>query len=356
MTVSRSNFKRRLFMTRNKIKTIVMVIAIILALALAGGWIAQTVVTKEKQELPETETAGSFTVTPESNKYMRLAAMSLAASADDGIAAQEEEGFIITATAVDENGDTLSEQQVFDWSMAWASSNSGNVNDYVTMTKNGAKAMFTCKQAFTTQIFVTCASALESSVKATATLDYYCRIADVKATLTNGTGRSIKGSPVITVEFPSNYSGGITNGTWMTRNLDWGKTVSWGAGSISNSVNAVTFEFVPSDALKTAFKGGYGEIQTFNGVTAADAAMQAIDSYAYFCASAVSGATIGSLTGQSTLYYLLQAYKATVNQYTVNVTVHPKYGNAQTFTYTLNIEVAATQVQNINIDNASHVF
>lgn len=343
-------------MNKNKIKTIVIVVALLLCLALAGGWIAQAVVTKQKQELPEIETAGSFIVTPENNKYMRLAAMPLSASADDGIAAQAEEGFTITATAVDENGDTLSEQQVFDWSMAWAGSNSGNVNDYVTMTKNGAKATFTCKQAFTTQIIVTCASALESSVKATATLDYYCRISDVKAKIANAAERSIKGSPVITVEFPSNYSGGITNGTWMTRNLNWGKNVSWGAGSISNSVNAVTFEFVPSDTLKTAFKGGYGEIQTFNAVTAADSSMQSIDSYAYFCASAVSGATIGSLTGQSTLYYLLKAYRATDNQYTVNVTVHPKYGDSQTFTYTLNIEVAATQVQNVNIDNASNIF
>lgn len=343
-------------MAKNKIKTIVMVVAIILVLALAGGWIAQTVVTKQKEETPITETSGNFTVTPESTKYMRLSAMPFTASYDDDIALQSEEGFTITATAIDENGDTLSEQQVFDWSMAWASSNSGNVNDYVTMTKNGSKATFICKQAFGTQIIVTCASALESSVKATATLDYYCRISDVKAKIADAAERSIKGSPVITVEFPSNLNSGITNGTWMTRNLNWGKTVSWGVGSVSNSVNAVTFEFIPSDALKTAFKGGYGQIQTFNAVTAADASMQTIDSYAYFCASAVSGATIGSLTGQSTLYYLLQAYRATDNQYTVNVTGHPKYGDAQTFTYTLNIEVAATQVQDVNIDNSSYIF
>lgn len=343
-------------MIKSKIKTIVMVVAILLCLALAGGWIAQSVTRKGKLETSLTETSGSFTVTPESTKYLRLAATPLSSNTDGGVLVQSEEAFTITATAVDENGDTLSEQQVFDWSMAWVSSNSGNVNDYVTMTKNDSTATFTCKQAFGTQIIVTCASALDSSVKATATLDYYSRISDVTAMLGNSTQISIKGSPVLTVEFPSNLSNGITNGTWMTRNLNWGRNVSWGTGSVSNSVNAVTFEFVPSEALKTAFKGGYGEIQTFNAVTAADSSMQSIDSYAYFCASAVSGATIGSLTGQSTLSYLLQAYRVTDNQYTVNVTVHPKYGDSQTFTYTLNIELAATQVQDVNIDNKSHVF
>lgn len=341
-------------MTKNKIKTIVMVVAIILCLALAAGWITQTVVNKKEQEIPETESTGNFTVTPENTPKMRLSATLL--TAEEGLSAQSEEGYTINATAVDENGDTLSEQQVFDWSMAWASTNTENVTDYVTMTVNDSTATFICKKAFGTQIIVTCASALESSVKATATLDYYCRISDVTAKLGNDAEKSIKGSPVITTEFPSNYSSGITNAAWMTRNLNWGKTVSWGVGTINNSVNAVTFEFVPSEALKSAFKGGYGEIRTFDAVTAADAAMQSIDSYAYFCASAVSGATIGSLTGQSTLYYLLQAYKATDNQYTVNVTVHPKYGDAQTFTYTLNIEVAATQVQDVNLDSTSHIF
>ena len=41
-------------MTKNKIKTIVMVVAIILALALAAGWIAKTVLNKQKQETTET--------------------------------------------------------------------------------------------------------------------------------------------------------------------------------------------------------------------------------------------------------------------------------------------------------------
>lgn len=35
-------------MAKSKIKTIIMVVAILLALALAGGWIAQTVVSKQK--------------------------------------------------------------------------------------------------------------------------------------------------------------------------------------------------------------------------------------------------------------------------------------------------------------------
>ena len=340
-------------MTKNKIKTIVMVVAILLCLALAGGWIAQTVVNKQKEKEPVIETASNFTVTPQSNELVRLTAAPLSASGD---AAQSEEGFTITATATDENGDKIPEQQVFNWSMAWSGAGTGNVTDYVTMTENGASATFKCKQAFSTQIVVTCESALESSVTATATLDFYKRLEDVKMKLADEPERSIKNTPVITTEFPSNYSNGVKNADWITRNLNWGKTIVWGVGSKANSINAIEFEFIPSEQLKNVYRGGYGSIQEFDAVTAADVSMQRIDSYAYFCASAVSGATIGSLTGQSTLYYLLKAYRETDNQYTVNVKVFPKYGDAQTFTYTLNIEVAATTVNNVNLNNSSHVF
>jgi len=53
-------------MSKNTIKNIIMVVAIILCLALAGGWIAQTVVNKKKDE-PKPETSSCFTVTPEND-------------------------------------------------------------------------------------------------------------------------------------------------------------------------------------------------------------------------------------------------------------------------------------------------
>lgn len=48
-------------MSKNTIKTIIMVVAIILCLALAGGWIAQTVVTKQKENEPTAYTAVDVT-------------------------------------------------------------------------------------------------------------------------------------------------------------------------------------------------------------------------------------------------------------------------------------------------------
>lgn len=336
-------------MKKDTIKNIVMAIAIFLAFALATGWIVQTLIVNQNQSESKMQPASNFSVTPESNRIMRLSATALSSDAE------QEEAFEITAMAVDENGDRLEEHQLFDWSMAWVSHNTGNVTDYVTMTVNGAKATFVCRQAFGTQITVTCSSKLNSSVKATATLDYRCKVSDVKAMLGNAAQESISGSPVINVEFPSNFSNGITNAEWMMRNLNWGSIVEWSAGTLENHLNNVTFEFIPSEELRTAYKGGYGRIREFDAVTAMDTALLLIDSYAYFCATA-TGASIESLIGQSTLYYLLQAYRATDNQYTVKATVYTQYGEARTYIYTLNIEVAATKVQNVNIDNTSHIF
>lgn len=56
-------------MTKNKIKTIVMVVAILLCLALAGGWIAQTVVNKQKQEKLMAKDLGHFNVVHKHLQY-----------------------------------------------------------------------------------------------------------------------------------------------------------------------------------------------------------------------------------------------------------------------------------------------
>lgn len=165
-------------MIKNKIKTIVMVVAILLCLALAGGWIAQTVVIKQKQEVPVTETAGSFTVTPDNNEFMRLTTMPLLAEQYDdyGIMPIAQSAYTITATITPSNAD----DKTVDWSVAWKDANSSwakgkTVTNYVTVTptSDGAlTASVSCLAAFGEQIIVTVVPRANTDISATCTLDY----------------------------------------------------------------------------------------------------------------------------------------------------------------------------------------
>lgn len=76
---------------------------------------------------------------------------------------------------------TLSPENVNDktvtWSIAWKTTNSANVNDYITLTPSADTLTCTVavKKAFTTQIILTCTSKSNTSVKATCTIDYVGR-------------------------------------------------------------------------------------------------------------------------------------------------------------------------------------
>lgn len=178
-------------MTKNKIKTIVMVIANLLCFALAGGWIAQTVVTKQKQEIPVTETESNFTVTPENNKFMQLTAMPLTAEQYDdyGIMPLAQSAYTITATITPSNAD----DKTVDWSVAWKDANSSwakakTVTNYVTVTptSDGAlTASVSCLAAFGEQIIVTVVPRGNTDISATCTLDYRQTITGVVSELSH---------------------------------------------------------------------------------------------------------------------------------------------------------------------------
>lgn len=178
-------------MTKNTIKNIVMVVAIILCFALAGGWIAQTVVIKQKQETPVTETASNFTVTPDNNEFMRLTAMPLLAGQYDdyGIMPIAQSAYTITAIITPSNAD----DKTVDWSVAWKDSNSTwakgkTVTSYVTVTptSDGAlTASVSCLAAFGEQIIVTVVPRGNTDISATCTLDYRQTITGVVSELSH---------------------------------------------------------------------------------------------------------------------------------------------------------------------------
>ncbi len=211
-------------MTKNTIKNIVMVVAIILCFALAGGWIAQTVVNKQKQETPITETESNFTVTPDNNEFMRLTAMPLTAEQYDdyGIMPVAQSAYTITATIRPSNAD----DKTVDWSVAWKDSNSSwakgkTVTNYatVTPTSDGAlTASVSCLAAFGEQIIVSVVPRANTDISATCTLDYCQTITGVVSELshyvyngsaaddTNRISTAATGGPKTVNLTPSTYS------------------------------------------------------------------------------------------------------------------------------------------------------
>lgn len=63
------------------------------------------------------------------------------------------------------------------WGLSWKTTNSATVTDYVTISNSTdtLTCTITFKKAFTTQIILTCTSQSNTSVKATATIDYVGR-------------------------------------------------------------------------------------------------------------------------------------------------------------------------------------
>jgi len=170
-------------MTKNKIKTIVMVVAIILALTLAGGWIAQTVINKKKQQAPATETASCFIVTPENdeNGIMALSAELYAATNDteDKNAAAAAyftgQAYSLTANVLSFQGnDEVTWDVAFlNPDTAYATGNS--VENYIQLIQdesNTHNAIIKCLQPFMEQIVVKAAIKNNPQQYATCVCDY----------------------------------------------------------------------------------------------------------------------------------------------------------------------------------------
>lgn len=176
-------------MQKSKIKTIAMITAILLVLALAGGWIAQSVTSSKGRdtELPtvsddRSDKLNSFIVSSEENEMalMSICAMSVSADAEDGIAALAENSYTLKATIKPDN----TSNQSVEWSAAWKNASSSWVNgksvsDYVTVTPTSSGALtatVTCKEAFGEQVIITATTKDGTNLSAQCVCDYVKRV------------------------------------------------------------------------------------------------------------------------------------------------------------------------------------
>ena len=181
-------------MIKNKTKTIITVVAIILCLALAGGWIAQTVINKQKANEPTVNTAVDETAEgmqldiAKENNGVKLMSARIASEdyGEYGVAAQAESAYTLTAS--NDSGDSSLDRYVWsftfnDGTSSWA--NGKKASDYITVTpsSNSKTATVSCKQEFGETIIITVASEVNRSATATCTVEYVKKITDISFTV-----------------------------------------------------------------------------------------------------------------------------------------------------------------------------
>lgn len=185
-------------MIKNKIKTIFTVVAIILCLALAGGWIAQTVINKHKENEPtvntmvnETTEGMQLDIAKENNGVGLMSARIASEDYDvNGVSAQAESAYTLTAS--NDSGDSSLERYVWsftfeDGTSSWA--NGKKASDYITVTPSSTSktATVSCKQEFGETIIITVASEVNRSATATCTVEYVKKITDISFTVNDDT-------------------------------------------------------------------------------------------------------------------------------------------------------------------------
>lgn len=188
-------------MTKNTIKTIIMVVAILLVLALAGGWIAQAVVSKQKEpvynQAADNAKDGMQVELENNDSGIQFASARIATEdyGEYGVSALAESAYTINATVTPANSPNKS----LKWALSFANPTSSwadgkTLSDYVTLTSSGTQATLSCKKAFGEPIIVTATSTANTSKSAQCRLNYKQKITDVTFELGTMTYKPMNGS------------------------------------------------------------------------------------------------------------------------------------------------------------------
>lgn len=378
------NYEFQRHEARDKFKWILSAIAIILlavfltAACTQGftnanpwGWFGKN--EEQTEELPDVDPgdkASGGLILPEvsEDNGINLAVRRLSAVEyyDYGIMPLAESAYTVTATVLDTAGQKYESEQDVTYSLAWSSTKSDAVTDYMSLSQSGTTATVTCLKAFDTQITLTATSTLDTSKSATATFDYAKRISGGSVSFKGNATAVTSTSKTIDVNFPSSYVVGgsmLTSTDWVSTNLNWfdSSSVTYGTGSIDNSINTWTATITPSAGFQSAYNSYKGSnlsdlkssiLIDKNSMTSAVGSVNNFYSYLGGYGSNVAA----SLSGYGGYRAFSLAFSETTNQFTVSVTVTPQYGDAYTFNYVLNVSVAAPNISSVTFDNSSFIF
>ena len=233
-------------------------------LALSSGNKAQIPPEKEIAAIPD---MGGMTISDgniESNGIMLTSAkIAPAAYSENGISAQAESAYTLTATVMPANSDN----KLIDWSVAWVNTASDwatgkKVSDYVTVTPQSdgsLTATVQCKQAFGEKVSVKAKSRFNADAYATCEIDYVKRVSAASFAVNKNGSFMFELGNVNTFEITPTYSVGTVTGELTVDSLDimlnskLDGFVMQGLGSLTGQVNTCSVKEHSADTPVTPF-------------------------------------------------------------------------------------------------------
>lgn len=259
-------------LTRGGWLTIVSFLLVaVLALSVALG----LVVKSHKEEKPAEEVSASGgMVLPEVQEENGISLVSMEIPRSEyaayDIMPTALSGQTVKATVKDTSGNTPAELQYVTFELKWKSSNSATLADYVTMSTTDTTATLTCLKAFSMQIVLTVKAVADPTKTASVTLDYaksltgYKMKAATKLFAGNSPESSFSSVAVTEGASVSFHMPNATTKTFTPTNSGaWCYTyfyfpsdeVTWGEGTVENSIQSLSVALKYSDAFLRGYSG-----------------------------------------------------------------------------------------------------
>ena len=338
-------------------------LAVLLVLVIAGAAALVGVLSdgfknwdKFKPDEEQTQEGGAVITEGESNGIKLMSAKISPENYDEyGISPMADTAYQLTATLTPENATN----KAVDWTIAWnggrgqgGGGSSGlrssewadgkTVTDYVTVTPTSDGALTAnveCLQAFGAQVKITVTSRDNTSVKATATVDYTEKLSSVKATF---------GSTV------------LTDGMTKSFDLDAsGQPAEVWKFDYTTSAHTIADEYTTT--VKISFADGVSAVESAVGVEftwAGETITSGMPSFDKTFFDKVFVTESGAVSSNPTQYNkLVSALSAGVTLFEVEVSTTGEYGN-KTDTYTINVasDGLNIRVEGIELGDTSIIF
>ena len=338
-------------------------LAVLLVLVIAGAAALVGVLSdgfknwdKFKPDEEQTQEGGAVITEGESNGIKLMSAKISPENYDEyGISPMADTAYQLTATITPENATN----KAVDWTIAWnggrgqgGGGSSGlrssewadgkTVTDYVTVTPTSDGALTAnveCLQAFGAQVKITVTSRDNTSVKASATVDYTEKLSSVKATF---------GSTV------------LTDGMTKSFDLDAsGQPAEVWKFDYTTSAHTIADEYTTT--VKISFADGVSAVESAVGVEftwAGETITSGMPSFDKTFFDKVFVTESGAVSSNPTQYNkLVSALSAGVTLFEVEVSTAGEYGN-KTDTYTINVasDGLNIRVEGIELGDTSIIF
>ncbi len=374
-------------LTRGGWLTIVSFLLVaVLALSVALGLVVKS--HKEEKVAEEVSASGGM-VLPEAQEENGISLVSMEIPRSEyaayGIMPTALSGQTVKATVKDTSGNTPAELQYVTFELKWKSSNSATLAEYVTMSTTDTTATLTCLKAFSTQIVLTVKAVADPTKTASVTLDYAKPLTGYKmkaaTKLFSGTSPESSFSSVAVTEGASvsfHMPNATTKTFTPTNSGAWCYTyfyfpsdeVTWGEGTVENSIQHITVTLKYSDAFLQGYSFSDANSLTVSSNVGAFSMQETCDLglWNMLFKMAAGGPTdntsnhfvtqyLGSsaTANGSYLYNFVSSLSSAENPIEATLTIALQYGSVDYHFY-LDPEVEPVNVKSVDVDKSNIVF